>query len=64
MALDGYDGVKVFSCTMSRDRDQLGEKVTAWLRNRPDLRVVSAVVVQSSDQAFHCLSVAVFYAGR
>lgn len=51
---------KVFSCTKQRDRDELGERVTRWIQ---DARVtpVEAVVVQSSDEAFHCLSIVVFY---
>ncbi len=56
-----FDGVKVFSATMAQDRDQLGEKVTAWLRSRPDIEIVDTVVTQSSDEAFHCLAITVFY---
>ena len=56
-----FDGVKVFSCTLHRERDQLGEVVSAWLRNHSDLEIVDINVRQSSDSEFHCISVVVFY---
>lgn len=56
-----FNGVKVFSATMAQERDQLGEKVTAWLRANPGAEVVDTIVKQSSDNAFHCLSITVFY---
>lgn len=56
-----FDGVKVFSATMQRDRDHLGEKVTAWLQSNPAYEVVDLVVTQSSDEAFHCISITFFY---
>ncbi len=52
--------VKVFSATMARDREVLGERVTTWIRSNPELDIQSTVVVQSSDQGFHCLSIVVF----
>ena len=56
-----FTGVKVFSATMQQDRERLGETITAWLSARPRLRVVDKVIRQSSDDAFHCLSVILFY---
>jgi hypothetical protein len=56
-----FNGVKVFSATMVADRDQLGEKVTAWMSTHPDLKVTDVVVTQSSDEAFHCIAITVFY---
>ncbi len=56
-----FNGVKVFSATMAQERDQLGEKLTAWLTDRPHIRVVDRVVTQSSDEAFHCLAITLFY---
>ena len=61
MALTGFSGVKVFSATMAKDRVVLGEKLTAWVRDRPNIRVIAALVRQSSDAAFHCLTIVVFY---
>jgi len=56
-----FNGVKVFSATMVADRDQLGEKVTAWMTNHPELKVTDIVITQSSDEAFHCIAITVFY---
>lgn len=56
-----FNGVKVFSATMVADRDQLGEKVTNWISAHPDRHVTDLVVTQSSDEAFHCIAITVFY---
>lgn len=56
-----FNGVKVFSATMAQERDQLGEKITAWLRDHPSVRIVDKIVTQSSDEAFHCLAITLFY---
>lgn len=57
-----FDGVKVFSATMLREREMLGEKVTEWMQGHPENKVVSTVVAQSSDSEFHCVTIVVFYA--
>jgi hypothetical protein len=56
-----FNGVKVFSATMAPERDNLGEKITAWLRDHPNCEVVDTIVTQSSDEAFHCLAITLFY---
>jgi len=56
-----FNGVKVFSATMYADRERLGESITAWLAARPDVKVTQMVVTQSSDAAFHCIAITVFY---
>ncbi len=56
-----FNAVKVFSATMAPERDNLGEKVTAWLRTHPNVQVTDTIVTQSSDAAFHCLAITVFY---
>ena len=56
-----FNSVKVFSATMAQERDQLGEKITAWLAGCPQVRLVDTVVTQSSDEAFHCLAITIFY---
>jgi len=56
-----FNGVKVFSATMVADRDVLGEKVTAWIKAHPERSVTNLVVTQSSDEAFHCIAITVFY---
>lgn len=56
-----FNGVKVFSATMVHDRAVLGERVTEWLANHPTYEVAEMLVTQSSDQAFHCIAITVFY---
>ncbi|MDF1564233.1 MAG: hypothetical protein P1V51_14385 [Deltaproteobacteria bacterium] len=56
-----YRGVKVFSTTLARDRNTMGEQITDWLAENPDLEVVDTVVTQSSDREFHCLTITLFY---
>lgn len=59
--MDSVKGVKVFSATMAKDRETLGEKVTEWIsHNKP--KIIDVVVRQSSDAEFHCLSIVIFYA--
>jgi len=55
------NGVKIFSATMFADRDRLGDKVTGWLEANPKCEVTEFVVTQSSDSAFHCIAITVFY---
>lgn len=54
-------GAKVFTATKARERDELGETLTRWLRDNPDVKVTSKVVTQSSDSEFHCLTITLFY---
>lgn len=61
---DGYTGVKVFSTTLARDREAMGETITRWLAGHPELEVVDKQVRQSSDQEFHCLTITLFYRER
>lgn len=61
MAIPQFTGVKVFSTTLARDREVMGERVTAWLKDNPTLEVVDKEVTQSSDREFHCLSLTLFY---
>ncbi len=56
-----FNGVKVFSATMAPERDALGDKITNWLRNHPGVDIVDTIVTQSSDEAFHCLAITLFY---
>ncbi len=56
-----FNGVKVFSATMAQERENLGEKVTTWIRDHQDWKIVETIVTQSSDEAFHCLAITVFY---
>ena len=56
-----FTGVKVFSATKARDREQLGEMVTRWVRENPSCEVIDKIVTQSSDKEFHCLTITLFY---
>lgn len=56
-----FNGVKVFSATMAQERENLGEKVSNWIREHQNCQIVDTVVTQSSDEAFHCLAITVFY---
>ena len=56
-----FDGVKVFSATKAREREELGELITKWLHDHAELTVVDHIVTQSSDNEFHCLTVTIFY---
>jgi hypothetical protein len=57
----GFNGVKVFSATMFADRDRLGDRVTDWIAANSHLQITEIIVTQSSDAAFHCLAITVFY---
>lgn len=56
-----FTGVKVFSATKAREREELGTEVTRWLKRNADVEVVDRVVVQSSDNEFHCYTLVLFY---
>ena len=56
-----FTGVKVFSATKAREREELGEHVTQWIRNNPGNRIIDKIVTQSSDREFHCLTITIFY---
>jgi hypothetical protein len=58
------DGVKVFSATLARERETLGEQITEWLREHPEATIVDKAVTQSSDAEFHCVSITLFYTSR
>jgi hypothetical protein len=56
-----FNGVKIFSATMAQERDRLGERITEWIREHPGFEIVDTIVTQSSDEAFHCLVITIFY---
>ena len=58
---ESSDGVKVFTATTARDRAQLGDVVTEWIARNPEVVVCEIVVLQSSDERYHCLTFTVFY---
>ncbi len=56
-----FNGVKVFSATMARFRDMLGETVTDWIRANPKKEIVDKTVTQSSDSEYHCITITLFF---
>ncbi|MBL8917870.1 MAG: hypothetical protein JNJ54_03345 [Myxococcaceae bacterium] len=61
MAMIPFTGVKIFSTTLARDREMMGETITRWLKENSSLEIVDKEVTQSSDKEFHCLTVTLFY---
>lgn len=56
--------LKVFSATKARERELLGDRVTAWIQANPGLDVLQTIVSLSSDSEFHCLSLVLICADR
>ena len=55
-------GVKIFSATKAREREEISDRVTNWLAaNRGKVKLIDKQVTQSSDREFHCLTVTLFY---
>lgn len=61
---NSFNSVKVFSTTLARDREQMGENITRWLKDNPAIEIVDKQVTQSSDKEFHCLTVTIFYKSK
>ena len=59
--MEVFTAAKVFSATKAREREDLGEVITRWIRANPQVQIVEKVVTQSSDNEFHCLTITVFY---
>ncbi|MCA9672140.1 MAG: hypothetical protein KC503_41380 [Myxococcales bacterium] len=64
MSTTSFDGMKVFSATKAKEREELGSRITAWLRERPQVEVVDKIITQSSDREFHCLTITLFYRSK
>lgn len=59
-----FTGVKVFSATKAKERDELGTVLTNWIAANPQFEILDRVVTQSSDREFHCLTITVFFRHR
>lgn len=59
-----FTGVKVFSTTLARDREAMGEAIGRWIAENPGIEVVDKEIRQSSDREFHCLTITLFYRDR
>lgn len=64
MGTEQATGVKVFATTLARDREVLGETITRWIAEHPEVEILDKQVRQSSDRQFHCLSITLFYRER
>lgn len=61
MAIPQFTSVKVFSTTLARDREVMGENITKWIADHGQgMQIVDKIVTQSSDKEFHCLSITLF----
>jgi hypothetical protein len=56
-----FTGVKIFSATKAKEREELGEVITRWLKANAHFEIVDKIVTQSSDNEFHCLTISLFY---
>jgi hypothetical protein len=56
-----FEGAAIFAETMRLGREGLGERITRWLADHREREPVEAVVLQSSDQRFHCLTIVLFW---
>jgi hypothetical protein len=61
MSVTQFNGVKIFSATMAHERETLGEKVTSWFVKNPDFEIHEIETMQSSDNAFHCITILVYF---
>ncbi len=61
---NAFDSIKVFSTTLARDREAMGENITRWLKDNPNIEIVDRTVTQSSDKEFHCLTITIFYRAK
>jgi hypothetical protein len=59
-----FTGMKIFSTTLARDREQMGDNITRWVKENSQLEIVDKIVTQSSDKEFHCLTITLFYRER
>ena len=55
-----FEGVKIFSATKAREREEISNRINDWLASN-DVEVVDDIVTQSSDREFHCLTITLFY---
>jgi len=58
--MESVNVVKVFSATKHRERAEMGERITEWLRKHPTAKIIDRTVTQSSDREFHCLTITLF----
>ncbi|MFO0722844.1 MAG: hypothetical protein U1E65_03600 [Myxococcota bacterium] len=59
--MERFTGAKVFAATKFSEREVLGEEITHWIAQNPDVEITDRVCLQSSDNEFHCLTITLFY---
>jgi hypothetical protein len=64
MSHPAFTGMKIFSTTLARDREAMGDTITRWLTENQQFEIVDKIVTQSSDKEFHCLTITLFYRER
>jgi hypothetical protein len=64
MSVVQFTGMKVFSTTLARDREHMGDNITRWVQENQQVEIVDKIVTQSSDKEFHCLTITLFYRER
>jgi folate-dependent tRNA-U54 methylase TrmFO/GidA len=64
MSVVQFTGMKVFSTTLARDREHMGDNITRWVQENQQVEIVDKTVTQSSDKEFHCLTITLFYRER
>ncbi|MCP4675414.1 MAG: hypothetical protein GY854_07905 [Deltaproteobacteria bacterium] len=61
MVMVEYKGAQIFTATKAKEREDLGNRLTAWIKEHPQIRIKNTSVTQSSDNEFHCITIIVFY---
>ena len=52
-----FTGMKIFSTTLARDREQMGDNITRWLHDNPQLEMVDKIITQMhSDGTLSAIS--------
>ncbi len=61
---NNFDGLKIFSATMAKERAELGDVITRWIVDHPDVDIVDRLVRQSSGGDYHCLTILLFFRSK
>lgn len=59
-----FDGLKMFSASKHADREKMGAEVTTWRQQNPNVAITEVRMLQSSDNEFHCVTIAIFYKNK
>lgn len=56
-----FDGMEIFSASKHEERSRLGQRVTEWRATNSTFVITDVRLTQSSDNEFHCVTIAIFY---